>query len=135
MIEITNEIAAVWSVVVGVFWAGISWGVVKFAQRSFEKRMDEVTKWMRNMEKRLNTDEKDYVRVDDCKADREECRQNLAYHEHQLIDKLSELKTFMIAMDAKREDTRKEISTQYNSICTDLAVLKRSVEHGPIRGA
>jgi hypothetical protein len=87
------------------------------------------------MEKRQNADQQRYVTQTQCERERADCNKNLSYHEGQLLEKLNELKVFMIAMDAKREDTRKELTTQFATISTELAVLKRSVEHGPIRGA
>jgi hypothetical protein len=135
VIEVTKELAVIWTILAGLFFAGISWGVVWWSQRSFERRMDEVTKWMRNMEHRLNADEQAYLTRTQYDRDRTDCNKNLSYHEGQLLEKLNELKIFMIAMDAKREDTRKELTTQFATISTELAVLKRSVEHGPIRGA
>jgi hypothetical protein len=135
VIEVTKELAVIWTILAGLFFAGISWGVVWWSQRSFERRMDEVTKWMRDMEKRQNADQQRYVTQTQCERERTDCNKNLSYHEGQLLEKLNELKIYMVAMDKKREDTRKELTTQFNIISTELAVLKRSVEHGPIRGA
>lgn len=134
MIEVTNLIAVFWMIGTGILWTGISWATVKVTQRNFENRQNAMDRSMKRLadtitclEHRVAEDEKNYITRTDCDHEQVECEKHRDYHENQLIAKLDGLQAFMVTMDAKRENTRTQLSEQLSVISQELAVLKRDI--------
>ena len=135
MIEMTGWILAGWTIGTAALCLASSWGAVKYQQNAFEKRLDEFTKGQKCIENKMNTMEKTYMTTPDCKDRQKERDTQRDYHESHLIRKLDDLQSFMRDMYQKQETSKTDLKDDLHSIRTDLAVLRTSIEYGPIYGS
>jgi len=127
MHEISSAIVTLWTLGTFIFAAGFGWAGIKYGQRTNEASVREVRRDVKEIQmcvkalkERLGKDELTYMTRSDCREEQGECDKHRAYHESQLLTKLEELKTMIVAMDNKREATRRELSDALNQLAADL---------------
>jgi len=105
---ITNTIALAWMIGTGILMVGISWGTVKVMLKNFEQRLNERDEKSKErdrqiacLDKRLDKDEQQYTRRDQCKADQMNCEKHRDYHESKIIEKLDDLKKYIEAFSGR----------------------------------
>jgi hypothetical protein len=133
MHEITLPTMLAWLIGSGILYAGISWGIVKYQLKQYSADLQEMTKGLKCMEKRLTKDEQSYMTRTDCRQQQEDCGNHRTYHENNLVEKMADLKTLMVEMDKRREDTRNELKTALGQISNELGELKTQMAGLPQR--
>jgi len=127
MYEISSAVVTLWTLGTFIFASGFGWAGIKYGQRTNEASVREVRRdvekiqdCVKALKERLGKDELTYMTRSDCHEEQDDCDKHRTYHENQLLSKLEELKTMMIAMDNKREATRLELSDALNTLASDL---------------